>query len=50
MMNKATCDRLCPECKKIVRESVEEQMNFESSLGMHESVFARRAEYEDVSE
>jgi hypothetical protein len=50
MMNKETYGRLCPECKKMVWESVKEQMNLESGLGMDESVFARRAEYEDVSE
>lgn len=49
MMNEATYDKLCHECKRLVREFIAEQMNFESCLGIDEGIFARHAEYEDVN-
>ena len=49
-MNGATYDRLCADCRKLVREVIEREMEYESCLGIDEGLFARHAEYEDVRE
>ena len=49
-MNKATYAKLCPHCRKLVREVIEREMEYESCLGIDEGIFARHAEYKDVRE
>ena len=49
-MSRATYDRLCPDCRKLVREVIEKEMEYESCLGIDEGVFVRHAEYKGVRE